>query len=186
MKFINIKNINKGRFITRYDITYKTKDNQEKVYEMISRNKNITSLEDLHSNKADSVVIIMTNKENNKILLNKEFRLAVGELVYNFPAGLIDKGEIPEESAKRELKEETGLDILEIKNILIESYSAVGFSNEKNITVIGVAGGEISPSNSSYEEIEAGWYSKEEIRKMLKKDIFSGKAQAYCYLWSKE
>lgn len=186
MKFKEIQRIHKGKFISRYDIVYNTSDNKEKVYEMISRNHKIKTLEDIKKSKADSVVIIMHNKTGDKILLNKEFRLAVGEWVYNFPAGLIDKGETPEESANRELKEETGLEIVEIKDTLIESYSAVGFSNEKNITVIGIADGNFSPSNSTNEEIEARWYSKEEIRNMLRNEIFAAKTQAYCYLWSKE
>ena len=42
-----------------------------------------------------------------RILLNYEYRLAVGEWVYNYPAGLIDDGETIAEAAVRELKEET-------------------------------------------------------------------------------
>ena len=40
------------------------------------------------------------------VLLQKEFRMATNNWVYNFPAGLIDEGETPEEAAIRELKEE--------------------------------------------------------------------------------
>lgn len=185
MKFKDIKKVHKGRFITRYDLTYETLDNKEKVYEMISRNSNITSIDQIKNSKADSVVLIMHNKDNSKILLNREFRLAVGQPVYNFPAGLIDKGEEPVESAKRELREETGLHIVKIEDVLPDSFSAVGFSNERNITVLGIADGEFAPSNSSFEEIKAAWYSREEIREMLKKEMFSGKCQAYCYFWSK-
>ena len=43
MKFNKIEKVHKGRFIDRYDITYTTVDNQKKVYEIISRNKNITN-----------------------------------------------------------------------------------------------------------------------------------------------
>ena len=185
MKLERIEKVHEGRFITRYNIIYTTNDNKIKVYEMISRNKNIQTVEDINNSKANSVVIIMHNRENNKILLNKEFRLAVGNWVYNFPAGLIEHGETPEISAARELKEETGLKLVEIKDTLIESYSAVGFSNEKNITVIGIAEGEFAPSHSSSEEIEAKWFTRKEVCEMLKTELFAGKTQAYCYLWSK-
>ena len=185
MKFKKIDKQLESKFITRYDITYETVDGREKVYEMISRDKNITSYEQLYNRPADAVVIIVTDESGERILLNKEFRLAVGQNVYNFPAGLIDPGETPEESARRELKEETGLDLLEITDVIPESYSAIGFSNEKNICIVGVASGSFAPSTSTVEEIEAGWYTKEEIRSLLKTESFAARSQAYCYLWSR-
>ena len=105
MQFKKVEKKCEGKFITRYDITYETVDHQEKVYEMISRNGDITDFEGLHGKMADAVVIIATDETGEKILIDKEFRLAPGEWVYNFPAGLIDPGETPQESAKRELRE---------------------------------------------------------------------------------
>lgn len=186
MVFKSIEKKLEAKYITRYDITYETIDKKQKVYEMISRDRNITSFEQLHEREADAVVLIMHDETGEKILLNKEFRLAVGEAVYNFPAGLIDAGEVPEQSAKRELKEETGLDLLEITDRICESYSAIGFSNEKNICIVGVAGGTFAPSTSTVEEIEAAWYTKAEIRELLKDQMFAARTQAYCYLWSKQ
>lgn len=184
MKFKSINKQLESKFITRYDITYETVDGREKIYEMISRDKNITSQEQLYNRPADAVVLIVTDESGERILLNKEFRLAVGQHVYNFPAGLIDPGETPEESARRELKEETGLDLLKITDVIPESYSAIGFSNEKNICIVGVASGSFAPSTSTVEEIEAGWYTKAELRQLLKTESFAARSQAYCYLWS--
>lgn len=186
MEFKSMDKGQEGKFITRYDLHYVTVDNKEKVYEIISRNKNLKSFEELHDKTADAVVLIMHNKENDKILLNKEYRMAVGDWVYNFPAGLIDPGETPEIAAARELREETGLHLDSINDFIGESYSAVGFSNEKNVCVVGTASGEICASDSSLEEIEAGWFTKSEIRELLKKCAFAARTQAYCYLWSKE
>ena len=73
MKFKSIKKVHEGEFITRYDVTYETIDNKEKVYEMISRNKNITDYESLADNKDDAVVLIMHDKTGEKILLNRSF-----------------------------------------------------------------------------------------------------------------
>lgn len=186
MKFEKIEKIHQGKFITRYDITYKTVDDKEKVYEMISRNHNMITHEELSNHSADSVVLIMHNKTGDKILLNREYRMACGDFVFNFPAGLIDPGEEFMESAKRELKEETGLDLVRVDDVLGESFSAIGFSNEKNICVVGVAEGTFCPSHSTVEEIEALWYIKEEVRELLKKEYFAARTQSYCYLWSKE
>lgn len=186
MEFRKLEKKMDSRFIARYDITYETVDGQEKVYEMISRDHNITKFSELHDRPVDAVVLIMHDETKQKILLNKEFRLAVGEWVYNFPAGLIDEGEVPQESAKRELKEETGLDLVRVTDTIGESYSAVGFSNEKNMCIVGVAQGEFMPSDSTVEEIEAGWYTKQEVRELLKTQRFAARTQAYCYVWSQE
>lgn len=184
--FKGIKKKEAGKFITRYDVTYETVDHQTKIYEIISRKKEIETLQDLNGNKPDAVVIIATDEKDEKILINKEYRMAVGEWVYNFPAGLIDPGEEPEQSAKRELWEETGLDLYEIVDFIDLSYSAVGFSNETNVCIVCHAKGEFRKSTSTMEEIEPGWYSKEEIRELLKHEKFAARTQAYCYVWSRK
>lgn len=186
MEFKGIEKKLEGNYITRYDLTYETVDHKLKTYEMISRNKNLTTREELANHPADAVVLIMHDETGEKLLLNKEFRMACGEFVINFPAGLIDPGETFEQSAARELKEETGLDLVNITDVIGESFSAIGFSNEKNICVIGVAKGNFAPSTSTVEEIEAKWYTKAEVRELLKKEYFAARTQAYCYMWSRE
>lgn len=185
MKYLGMKKIDQGAFISRYDLQYQMKDGKEKVYEMISRNKNMETEEDLLQGKAEAVVLILHNEEGDKVLLNREFRMATGQWVYNFPAGLIDPGETPEESAARELWEETGLELVSIADDMGLSYSAIGFSNEKNVAFVGVARGEFRKSTSEEEEIEPGWYTKEEVKILLRNNPFAARTQAYCYLWAR-
>lgn len=186
MKFISIEKKETGRYINRYNVNYETEDGKKKVYEMISRDPEIIDFESLHGkDPADAVVLIIHNEDGSKILLNREFRLAPGKWVYNFPAGLIDPGETPEQAAARELREETGLHLDSIDDFIPASYSAVGFSNEKNVCIVGTASGEFAKSSSTAEEIEAGWYTRGEVRELLKRELFAARTQAYCYLWSK-
>ena len=186
MKFKSIEKIHQGDYIARYNIGYETENGIEKVYEMISRDKNIQNFDALRKSKTDAVVMIVHNTANDKILLSREFRMATGNWVYNFPAGLIDEGETPEKAAERELFEETGLHLTSIDKKWNTSYSAIGFSNEKNIVIEGRAEGNIRPSDSEMEEIEAHWYTKAEIRELLSKEYFAARTQAYCVLWSRE
>lgn len=190
MKFISIKKILDSKFISRYDVLYETEIGTTKNYEMISRSKDITTLEKLQNipesqYSADAVVIIMHDLSGDKVLLNKEYRMAIGGFVYNFPAGLIDQGEEARTSATRELKEETGLDLVEITDVWPMSYSAVGLSNETSIVVIGKASGNFSQSTSADEEIEAGWFSKAEVKELLATENFAARTQAYLQMWIK-
>lgn len=184
MKYKGIKKVHEGKFITRYDVEYETELGNNKIYEIISRKKDLRTLEDVQNKNADAVVMIITDETGERILLNKEFRLAVGCWVYNFPAGLIDPGESHYAAAIRELKEETGLTISRVKDILPPSYSAVGLSNEKTICVFGTAAGKFRKSDSDVEEIIPGWYTKEEVLSLIRTECFSARTQAYCYSWA--
>lgn len=59
--------------------------------------------------KNNAVGIIALNQENEIILL-KEFRSGAQEIQWRIPAGSINPGESPEVAARRELREEIGLD----------------------------------------------------------------------------
>ena len=184
MKYQGIRKIHEGKFITRYDVDYVTAEGHAKTYEIISRNRDITTLEALQNKKADSVIMILTDKDGERILVNREYRMAMAQWIYNFPAGLIDPGETPEESARRELWEETGLKLTHIDDILDNSYSAVGFANERNLCVFGTAAGTFRESTSDLEEIVPGWYTKAQMRNLLRTEAFAARTQAYCYAWA--
>ena len=69
MKFIGIKKVHEGRFISAYNAEYETEAGNKKIYEMVSRDKNITSIEDLKREKCDAVVLIITSPDGEKIIL---------------------------------------------------------------------------------------------------------------------
>lgn len=66
MKLEKIDKKEEGKFITRYDITYKTVDDTTKIYEMISRNRNVQTREELRGNKPDAVVLMVTDESGVK------------------------------------------------------------------------------------------------------------------------
>lgn len=184
MVYKGIRKVHEGRFITRYDVEYETAAGHAKVYEIISRNRDIRTLDELQNKKPDSVILILTDESGERLLVCREYRMAMAQWIYNFPAGLIDPGEKPEESAKRELWEETGLTLTRIDDVLDGSYSAIGFSNERNVCVFGAAAGEFRQSTSDAEEIAPGWYTKEQMRALLRTEPFAARTQAYCYAWA--
>lgn len=184
MKFLGIRKISEGKYLTKYDITYETKEKHLKNYEMVSRKRNLQTEDDLHRGQADSVVMIMTDASGERLLLTREFRMALGMTVYGFPAGLVDPGETCEETARRELWEETGLTLKSITKVLPDSYNCVGITNEKSCVILGTAEGEFAESTSDVEEIECRWYTRDEVRKLVEAEAFSARVQMFCYFWS--
>lgn len=184
MKLLSLEKKYEGKFLTYYIAKYVNNEGGEKLYEFISRNPNLT-VEKFHHEMPAGVGLVALSNDEQKILLQKEFRLATNEWVYNFPAGLIDEGETIEKTAKRELKEETGLDLKEIIVVLPPSYASQGTSDEMMSIVVCKVEGEISSSCYINEEIEPRWFTKEEARKLLLEDkaLMSVRTQMFVWMW---
>ncbi|MBF0467979.1 MAG: NUDIX hydrolase [Desulfamplus sp.] len=80
--------------------------------------------------KPHAVVLVPFHQEYQKLVIIKEFRVPLGDYQYGFPAGLMDKGEQIEETAARELREETGLDITSVIRTSPVIYSSSGMTDE--------------------------------------------------------
>ena len=186
MEYQKIEKVYDGEYLDYYLVTYRDADGHEKVYEMVSRDKEIDTREKLYDHSTDAVVMIVNDPADEHVVLVREFRLELGKTIFGFPAGLIDPGETAAECAVRELKEETGLDMVEVRDVLKGAFSAVGISNETTSCVIGTATGQFSHRDEGGEEIDAAWYSKEEVRRLIQTEHFGSWAQAYCYMWSRE
>ena len=183
MKLTELKLIHKGKYLSYYIARYINNDGGIKDYEFISRDPNLT-IETFGNNKVAGVGLVALSKDKDKVLLQAEFRPATKHFVYNFPAGLIDEGETPKTAAIRELKEETGLDVIEIIDELPPSYASQGTSDELMSLVICTVEGEIKDSIFVNEEIHAKWFSKDEVRQLLKdKALMSVRTQMFLYMW---
>ena len=182
MKLLDLKQIHRGKFLSYYVASYLNKENKIKEYEFISRDPNLTK-EKFGNNVPAGVGLVPFNKDKSKILMQSEFRLATNKYIYNFPAGLIDEGETAEEAAKRELKEETGLDLVSIEAVLAPSYASPGTSDEQMKIVVCTCEGELHESIFADEEIQARWFSKEEAKQLLKEAYMSVRTQMLLYMW---
>lgn len=98
--------------------------------------------------KGAVAILAITNE--NKVVLVKQFRKAVEQVLYELPAGKIEIGETPLDCAYRELKEETGYSAENLK-LIHKYYTTPGFSNQ--MVFIYLAQG-IVPGEKSLEEDE--------------------------------
>ena len=74
-------------------------------------------------------VTICCKPDADSIVLIKQYRHSVDEVLYELPAGRIEKGEDHLQAAKRELTEETGFTAKNWRE-LVRFYTAPGFCNE--------------------------------------------------------
>ncbi len=192
LKLDNIEQIHQGEFMCYYELNYKDDEGKTKTYEMVSkqgsRHDNSPSLtKETLGNNNRAVILLVFNKDHSKMLLLREFRLGVNRWVYNEVAGLIDEGETVEQATARELKEETGLDLIKIIDELKPTFTCAPVTDDITTMIICEADGEIKNSDNEVEQIESNWYTKNEMKEVLDSDdtIMAGRAQAYAYMWVK-
>lgn len=103
-----------------------------------------------------------------RLVVIKEKRVPLEDFEYGFPAGLVNEGESPVEAAKRELTEETGLNV---KRVLKQSpyiYSSAGMTDESVSMVYVECEGEVSKEFlEASEDIESFIMSQQDVISLL-------------------
>lgn len=74
--------------------------------------------------------VILPLTREGRVVLIRQFRYAAGETLLEVPAGTIDPGESPEETARRELAEETGYHPRKLEK-LAEFFPSPGILTER-------------------------------------------------------
>jgi ADP-ribose pyrophosphatase len=74
-------------------------------------------------------VAVLAMTDAGELVMERQFRYALGRDMIEVPAGKIDPGEDPLATAKRELKEETGYTAAEWTHVAT-IHLAIGYSNE--------------------------------------------------------
>ena len=162
-----IEKLTDQKWLNLYTVAYAAKDGSTHQWVMCSRKETVIE----NAAVPDAVVIapILSTPEGNRLVLTKEFRVTIDDAEYGFPAGLIDEGETIESTVRRELKEETGLDVETIHHISPPVYSSAGLTDESCCMVLVTAAGTPSTDlNETHEQIEVLLYDVDDIRALLK------------------
>lgn len=91
---------------------------------------------------------VITNERSEVLLLNHILRPDSG---WGLPGGFLDAGEQPEAAFRRELREETGIDLREVSLVLTRTLN-------RHIEIIFTAKAIGEPLVKSHEITELGWF----------------------------
>ncbi len=140
---------------------------------LLPNNKNVTREFVTHPGAA----CVLAIDENGDVLLVKQYRYPMSELLIEIPAGKIDVGETPIDCAKRELEEETGYQAQNL-DLLTAIYPAPAYTTE--VIYIYLASG-LSKTRMNLDEDEFLTCQKvklsELVKMVLKNEIKDAKTQ---------
>jgi ADP-ribose pyrophosphatase len=137
-----------------------------------------------------SVVILAIDSSKSKkdpwVVIERQYRHAAGQYLWELPAGKLDPGEEPLTGAQRELEEETGYRAKKWK-LLIEYWASPGFLGEsmKLFLAEGLIAGEAHPEED--EKIDFRLVKLSDLlKKIAKGEIKDGKTLVGTMLYARK
>lgn len=130
-------------------------------------------------------VLIVPRLDGDRLVLVRNYRVAVNARLLELPAGTLEAGETPAAAAARELEEETGYRADRIEH-LVDFYTSPGFCDElmRVFTADDLAfvGQRLEP----HEDIEVDVVTTADALAMIDDGrIIDGKTIAALYLWAR-
>jgi ADP-ribose pyrophosphatase len=128
--------------------------------------------------------VIAAINDDNEICLLKQWRYALGEMIWELPAGCLEPGEPPMETAKRELEEEAGVKAQQWRD-LGKISSSPGFSNEMLYLYEARELSKGTVKLDDAEQLTAHWLPVEKVLTMAREgDIIDAKTLAVLFRMS--
>jgi ADP-ribose pyrophosphatase len=129
--------------------------------------------------------VMMPVDDRKRILLVRQYRLPAERFLWELPAGSVDPGEKPLQTARRELKEETGYHAKSWKK-LVTFFPSPGFLTEKMTIFLatGLKSGVATPMDD--ERIATRWFTAKEIEAAMDAgDIVDAKTMLGYFHWKR-
>lgn len=155
------------RWLNLWEVEYVDEKGRTRTWQFASRNDPPNPAE---LPKVNAVVVFarVLTPTGQKLVVTRESRVVVGGKEWGVVAGLMSSTETPEDAARRELKEETGLDLVSVEKVSCPIVSSAGAMDEAVIMVFCTAEGELSQAHLEDGEcIEAFLLDETELAKLV-------------------
>jgi ADP-ribose pyrophosphatase len=183
MEIIKSHKLTRQKWLNLFNIEYTDKNGRKKSWQLASRHNEPKCMTEDFS-MPDAVVIAPIHTDQKKMVITREYRIPLKDYEYGFPAGLVDKGESIEAATRRELKEETGLDLTRIIKTSQPVYSSAGMTDESVAMVyIECTGRPSAEANTDSEEIEIMLVSQSEAAALIENPELKFDAKAWLVLY---
>ena len=172
----HVEKLTDNRFVNLYHVDATSVHNTPVSYYVASRAKSVEELKlKTGKNTPDGVIIYsLYGEKRDKVILVKQYRVAIDDYIYEFPAGLVEENEDYHQAAIREMHEETGLDFqpIQTEECFEKPYfTTIGMTDESCASVYGYATGTISRQYmEESEEIEVVLADREEVARILREE----------------
>ncbi len=129
-------------------------------------------------------VCVIARPTPSQIVLVKQYRAAVGKELWEVPAGMIDRGDAPLDTARRELIEETGYRAQSLR-FLWSMYSSPGFCEERIHFFVadGLTAGEEAPEED--EQFELRTWAIEDAWALVESDELRDAKTQIALAWAR-
>ncbi len=167
-KLLDIKQNTDCPFLNHFTFLYEVRGKKH-PYHVASRKDKEHLRVYTKSNEPDGVILLLKGKKNGEVayILTNEFRPAFGRVFTSIPAGLLENGEDIIEAARREGKEEVGVEITNAKLLIAPSSNSEGLSDEMCAVISADIASFEKATPEEFEDISSSLYTIEEIKKML-------------------
>ncbi len=182
MKIRGADKLTNLKWLNMFNVDYIDQDGRHRSWQIASRSKSPKCIT-RQFNMPDAVVIVPFHTAENKVVIIKEYRVPLADYEYGFPAGLIDPGETVEQTAQRELQEETGLIVTRFLKISAPLYSSTGMTDESVAMVYVECNGQPSTAgNTGSELIEVQFVTRAQASQMCENPALKFDVKAWLVL----
>lgn len=129
-----------------------------------------TMIAPFYVNHMPDFVVVAAVTEDNQMIMIRQYRHGIRDVILEVPAGCVEEGETMEEAAVRELLEETGYEAGSVTYLCKTAPNGSCLSNYAHCYLAREAKKTGRQKLDPTEEIQVELYSLEEIREMLKTD----------------
>ncbi len=184
MEIKGAKKLTNLKWLNMFDVAYVDKNGRNKSWQIATRARQPKCVSGRFT-EPDAVVIVPFHTSENKIVITREYRVPLADYEYGFPAGLVDDGESIEQAVRRELKEETGLNLTRLISTSPPVYSSAGMTDESVAMVYIECNGRPSTAgNTASESIEIDFVSPSQAARLCDNPTLKFDAKAWLVLYN--